>query len=954
MEAIDAALGRAAGYAGGLVLLVGEAGVGKSRLVREARTRALSAGATVLFGRASDVVSSPAPFRPLAEALLSGFAAGPDFGREALAPFAAVLGSVVPEWASMSGLDRNDVGGLAVGEAIVRLLAVETRRSTLLLLEDLHWADPETTAVVEFLADHLARTRTVCLATVRTGEGSGMERLARRLADRRTATVIDVRPLSDPDIARLIAGCLGADGVPDELLAMVTSSAEGVPLVVEELLATLADERFLVDEGSQMWRIRSGVVARVPPSLAEGVTRRLDSLGEEHRHVVRAAALLGRRFDWTLLAGVSGLPERTVIEALRHGVATQLLVEDGDAFVFRHALTRDAVLDSLLAPERQRLARRALDTVEVAHPDLRGVWCDVAAELAQRAGEARRAAALLVRSASVATERGAPSTATASLARARSLAGDDPMLLARIDEAAAHAAALAGDVERAMALALAVHAAPGETLDGERRATLALTVARSALQAGRWTDAFDQANAARSLASGPGGGALATRATAVMAQAALGDRRPDEAVSLARAVTDAGRRGPPAAICEALEVLGREARLRDLVEAEQHFERARVLAERHGLPLWRARALHELGTIDLFTTLRTDRLDAARVAATDAGALATLALVNLHRASIALSAFEAEQACAAAALSVDLSRRLGLATLPMALVHLAAGHALAGRSEQMEEVGADALASAPDDPEVEAGVSGRCRALFHVRNGNWLAARVALDAAVAVLRRHDDLWFPLFGLWALLRAVEGLDGQAAVDEAESRPGADIAINRVGVLLARAVLAGRSGDATHADELVRRAEAVAPGPPGARVWTSVERVLVAPAAAADGWGNPVEWTRQGLRLFEDRRLPELAGAARQFLRAAGQPVPRRGRGDTAVPPALAAVGVTTREADVLRLLTGRLSNRAIGERLHLSPRTVERHIANLLLKVDAADRYALADEARRSGLVASDD
>ncbi|MDQ3641537.1 MAG: LuxR C-terminal-related transcriptional regulator, partial [Actinomycetota bacterium] len=260
----------------------------------------------------------------------------------------------------------------------------------------------------------------------------------------------------------------------------------------------------------------------------------------------------------------------------------------------------------------------------------------------------------------------------------------------------------------------------------------------------------------------------------------------------------------------------------------------------------------------------------------------------------------------------------------------------------------------PDDPEVEAGVSGRCGALFHVRNGNWIATRVALDDAVAVLRRHDDLWFPLFGLWALLHAVDGIDGQAAVDEAESRPGADIAFNRVRILLARAVLAGRSGDSTYADELVGRAEAVAPGPPGARVWTSVERVLVAPAAAADGWGNPVEWARQALALFEDCRLPELAGAARKFLRAAGQPVPRRGRGDTAVPSVLAAVGVTTREADVLRLLAGRLSNRAIGERLHLSPRTVERHIANLLLKVDAADRYALADEARRSGLVASDD
>lgn len=169
-----------------------------------------------------------------------------------------------------------------------------------------------------------------------------------------------------------------------------------------------------------------------------------------------------------------------------------------------------------------------------------------------------------------------------------------------------------------------------------------------------------------------------------------------------------------------------------------------------------------------------------------------------------------------------------------------------------------------------------------------------------------------------------------------------------------MLAGRSGDGAVAADLVMRAEAVSSGPPGVGVWSSVERVLVAPAAAADGWGQPIDWARQALALFEDRNLPELAGASRQFLRAAGQPVPRRGRGDTAVPTPLVALGVTTREADVLRLVAARLSNRAIGVRLHLSPRTVERHVANLLVKVGAPDRHALAEVAQRAGLTAPED
>ena len=123
----------------------------------------------------------------------------------------------------------------------------------------------------------------------------------------------------------------------------------------------------------------------------------------------------------------------------------------------------------------------------------------------------------------------------------------------------------------------------------------------------------------------------------------------------------------------------------------------------------------------------------------------------------------------------------------------------------------------------------------------------------------------------------------------------------------------------------------------------------PPRFEDGWGEPVAWARQGLALFEQRGLTELAGRCRAFLRQAGEPVPRRRGVDRELPSGLVAAGVTGREADVLRLLAGGLSNKAIGGRLHLSHRTVERHVANLLLKTNANDRHGLAVLAEQVGL-----
>ena len=128
-----------------------------------------------------------------------------------------------------------------------------------------------------------------------------------------------------------------------------------------------------------------------------------------------------------------------------------------------------------------------------------------------------------------------------------------------------------------------------------------------------------------------------------------------------------------------------------------------------------------------------------------------------------------------------------------------------------------------------------------------------------------------------------------------------------------------------------------------------RQIVAPAAHADGWGDPIAWLRESLATFEASGHDALAARCRVLLKELGAPVPRKGRGDTAaVPPALAALGITSREADVLALVATGATNREVAERLFISTRTVDKHVERLLQKAGTT-RAGLADLAEQAGL-----
>jgi tetratricopeptide (TPR) repeat protein len=402
---------------------------------------------------------------------------------------------------------------------------------------------------------------------------------------------------------------------------------------VEEILATLVSAGVLRQE-PEGWIVRDTLGPVLPLSFVQSVTARMNALGADGRSVLHAGALLGRNFDWELLPSVTGLHEGVVLACLRRGVDAQLLVA-GDGFEFRHAMTRDAVLQDLLPSDRAVLSRRALRAVESAHQGLPGPWCDLAVDLADRAGDDRRAAQILLQAGRRALAAGTLTTAEAVLERARPLSAEDPALAADIDDALVEVLTMTGQVDRAFEVGAALFTRLGALgAEPATRAAVHLRLGRAATAAGDWPTADEYLRQARTLGQDAGPGVLA-QVEALTARGALGRRDLAHALAHAQgALSMAERHELPQVECEALEILGRLARRRDLVEAEALFERALVVAQGHGLELWRVRALHNLATIDHLARRDFDRAVLAHDAALRIGAFSIAAAAELTLANV--------------------------------------------------------------------------------------------------------------------------------------------------------------------------------------------------------------------------------------------------------------------------------------------------------------------------------
>ncbi|GJF32103.1 hypothetical protein KNE206_48030 [Kitasatospora sp. NE20-6] len=959
---IDEALARLRASQGGSVFLLGEAGIGKSRLARESADRAGRLGVCVLRGRSS-ATGLTGPFRPLVEALASYSRVGGLPEDPELAPYRPALSRVVPEWRrAEAGYPESMV---EFAEALLRLLVVLGReRGCLLVLEDLHEADSETLAVVDYLVDNLAALPVLIVATLRPESGAALD-LVDAAGRRRTAAVLTLRPLDTSGVRTVAAGCLGVaeDRVPSAVVDRLAGHGGGNPYLAEELLADLVESGAvrLAPEGPT---VVGDLVTGVPTSVVQSHAQRLGRLDPAVGHLLLTAACLGSRFSVATLQMALGVGEQHLFARLGAATRAGFVTPVGrgtDQYAFRHALTAEALLAVPAPPERAALARRAATALEDADPVLEEDRCRLVADLWTTAGERGRAAAGYAEAGRRAQAGGAWASAVTLFERAAELAPAEDR--AAVVESLAQALAGAGHLERAFALAETLGMAGADALDVGRRVDLHLRLAWDAVMAERGPDARRQVAAARALMPeprGPGAGLSGQGAALAVVEGHLAllpgsspgggpDRatRTAEAEESARRAVEVAERAPlPVVACQAWHLLALLGRERGFDHADACLERMLAVAEKHGLQLWRVGALVRLGVNAFMRTGSSARLEVARQTARALGAIVLTQDTEGMLAMHAVLRAEYGKAREAIDRSLGATARLrNLSTHRYLLLTSATLAAHRGRRGEMDQELDRFRRAGGADSFLTPVVLGLCRAFCALMEEDRAAAAEELAAVAAWEAAHPNVFYlsGSHGIGPLLDVLAGRADRAAHRAHAAAPAGELAWNHQFLLLAEAVLLGREGRGGEAAAVL----ATVHDTYGA-LFPAAHHLglrLVAEAALDDGWGDPVSWLRAAEEYFHTADVTAVAGACRALLRGSGAGVRQRRAGRDRIPAAVRELGVTLREYEVLALLAGRPSNAEIARRLSISPRTVEKHVAGLARKTGRSDRSALCALAR---------
>ena len=331
-----------------IVLVEGDAGVGKSRLLTEFLGRVRASGGLPIVGRCADVEGG-LPFGPIVEALRDLISAT---GIERLPTDTRLLGVMLPEL----GAAATEVSQTALFHGIGRVLA-GAGRPVVLVIEDAHWSDVSTREVTKFLGDRFADDPVAMVLSVRSDEPdppAGLLTWLGELKRNPSVTVVSLHPLSREDVTRQIAEITGTDP-SDQLADTIYKRSQGNPFFVEELLVAGADAS-----------------PTTLPSLPELFRGRVDVLGEDVREVLRAVAVADRGVSSDALAQIVGDKIASLGDTLRIAVRRHLLVRNrDDRYTFRHALLRDLFYEELTS-EEQRSYHAAFAVAlasSMAHPD---------------------------------------------------------------------------------------------------------------------------------------------------------------------------------------------------------------------------------------------------------------------------------------------------------------------------------------------------------------------------------------------------------------------------------------------------------------------------------------------------------------------------------------------------------------------------------------------------------
>jgi class 3 adenylate cyclase len=394
------ALDRALGGRGQLVLVSGEAGIGKTRITEELCAEARSREAQVAWGRCREGAGAPAywPWRQALRAYAGG--RPPEEVAAELGPDVGELAQLLPELAHLEGARRPateldpEMARFRLFDAMTSCLrSAAAARGLVVVLDDLHWADQASLLLLGFVAAELDDTRLLVVGTYRDVEVDRRHPLSGTLAElfRQPATFyLSLSGLDRGEVGRFIAGVTGTDPAAD-LVTAVHGQTEGNPYFVGELVRLLEAERRLDAGGLEG--------AGIPEGIRHVIGRRLNRLSEEANASLAAASVQGRDFDLDVVARVTGLPTGDVLDSLEEGMDARLVAESATRpgrFRFAHALVRETLYDELPARERRRLHDRVgAALVELRGDDFEGYLAELAHHfsLAARPGQAGQAVA---------------------------------------------------------------------------------------------------------------------------------------------------------------------------------------------------------------------------------------------------------------------------------------------------------------------------------------------------------------------------------------------------------------------------------------------------------------------------------------------------------------------------------------------------------------------------------